>query len=208
MSKLRLSKANADEMALLLTTDVEPREIAHRFRCHCSTVYRIQQNIDTFGEARPAPVAQLGRPRKITPEALEGLLDWLLDNSSDSKLAYLDEMAAFLDEEYDIEVSKSTVSRALAKEKITQKAVSTISTCLNLDSLCRSSVKLLNEMRTCETTIELKYAKYLLRRLYSSTNRLRMSAQRIVKEVGLHAAYPAEYQYRTGAQGDGAFCQL
>lgn len=124
MSKLRLSKSAVDEMALLLATDVEPREIAHRFRCHAATVYRIQQNVDTFGEARPAPQTKMGRPRKITPAALEGLLDWLLDNGSEKKLSYLDEMVAFLDEEYDIEVSKSTVCRTLAKEKITQKAVS------------------------------------------------------------------------------------
>ncbi|ERF68636.1 hypothetical protein EPUS_09515 [Endocarpon pusillum Z07020] len=194
MSKLRLSKSTADEMALLLAIDVKPQEIARRFRCHCSTVYRIQENINTFGEARPAPVAHLGPPRKITPEALEGLLDWLLENGSEKKLSYLDEMVAFLDEEYDIDVSKSTVSRALAKEKITQKAVSIyISTCSNRTHFVKLlNVKLLSEMRTYETIIELKYAKFVLRRLYSSTNRLRTSAQKTVKEVGLHAAYPVE----------------
>jgi transposase len=66
----------------------------------------------------------IGRPRKITAEALEGLLDWLLDNGDDKKLAYLDEMVHFLDMEYGIEVSKQTVSRALSVNDITRKAVS------------------------------------------------------------------------------------
>ena len=109
MSKLRFLKSTVDEMGLLLDTGVEPREIARRFWCHFITVYRIQQNIDTFGEARPAPIAQIGRPRKITLEALKGLLDWLLDNGLEKKLSYLDKIVAFLDKEYDIEVSKSTV---------------------------------------------------------------------------------------------------
>jgi transposase len=192
ISKLRLSKSAVDEIALLFATNVEPRKIAQNFCCHISSVYQIQQNINTFRETRPAPLTNIGRPQKITPKAFEGLLNWLLDNSSEKKLSYLDEIVAFLDEEYNIEVSKSTVCRTLAKKKITQKAVSIILIYLNSDSLCRSNVKLLSEMRTCETIVELKYSKFLLRRLYSSTNRLRMNAQKTVKEAGLHAAYPAE----------------
>jgi transposase len=125
MSKLRFSKAAVDNMALLLATDVEPREIARQFHCHFTTVYRIQQNVDLFGEARPAPLVVMGRPRKITAEALEGLLDWLLDNGDEQKLAYLDEMVYFLDVKYGINVLRQTVSRALSANDITKKAVST-----------------------------------------------------------------------------------
>jgi transposase len=124
MSSLRFSKAAADDMALMLAADVPPREIANSFHCHYSTVLRIRQNIANFGEARPAPLVVMGRPKKITAAALEGLVDWLLDNGSDKKLAYLDEMVIFLEEEYDIGVSTSTVSRALSKNNITNKVVS------------------------------------------------------------------------------------
>jgi transposase len=110
MSNLRFSKAAVENMALLLASDVKPREIAQSYRCHATTVLRIKHNVDLFGEARPAPPGVIGRPRKITAEALEGLLDWVLDNGDDQKLAYLDEMVYFLDEEYDIGVSKQTVS--------------------------------------------------------------------------------------------------
>jgi len=66
----------------------------------------------------------IGRPKKITAEALEGLLDWLFDNDSDKQLAYLDEMVIFLQKEYDIRVSLSTVSRALKSNSISLKVVS------------------------------------------------------------------------------------
>ena len=69
----------------------------------------------------------MGRPRKITPETLEGLLDWLLENNDDKAFLYLDEMIVFLDEKYEISISKSTISRTLLKNNITKKAVSTVS---------------------------------------------------------------------------------
>jgi transposase len=124
MSNLRFSKAAADNMALLLASDVKPREIAQSYRCHAATVYRIKKNVDLFGEARPAPLAVTGRPRKITAEVLEGLLDWVLNNRDDKKLSYINKMIHFLDEEYDIDVSRQTVSRALSANDITKKAVS------------------------------------------------------------------------------------
>jgi transposase len=129
MSNLRFSRPAVENMALLLATNVEPREIAQTYRCHATTVYRIKQNVDLFGEARPAPVSVQGRPRKITAEALEGLLDWVLDNGDEQKLAYLDKIVHFLDMEYGIDVSRQTVSRTLSANDITKKAVSILLSC-------------------------------------------------------------------------------
>jgi transposase len=67
MSKLRFSSEAVNQMALLLAADAEPREIARAFHCHYATVCRIQQNVNLFGEPRPAPISVMGRPRKITP---------------------------------------------------------------------------------------------------------------------------------------------
>jgi hypothetical protein len=41
ISELRFSRVAADEMALLLTADAEPHEIARAFNCHYTTVYYI-----------------------------------------------------------------------------------------------------------------------------------------------------------------------
>jgi transposase len=125
MARGRLDQQSRDEIALLLATGVETREIARTFRCSSATVYRYGQNIQLFGQVLPEPVSAIGRPRKITYEARQGLIDWLLDNGDDKKLSYLDEMVVFLKEEYDIWVSKSTVWRLLSELKITCKAVST-----------------------------------------------------------------------------------
>jgi hypothetical protein len=80
MSNLRFSNAAVHNIALLLATDVEPQEIARSSHCHFKTVYRIKQDVDLFAEAWPAPLVVMCRPRRVTAQALEGLLDWLLDH--------------------------------------------------------------------------------------------------------------------------------
>ena len=126
MTSLRFAKAAADDMAILLAANVSPRDIANSFYCYYSTVYRIKEKIEEFGEARPASASLMGRPKKITAAALEGLTDWLFDNEGDKQLAYLDKMIIFLQKEYDINVSTSTVSRALKSKNISLKVVSFI----------------------------------------------------------------------------------
>jgi hypothetical protein len=101
MSYLRFSKAAADEIALMLAAGVASLAIATNFHCHFTTVYWIKQKVEMFEEAQPAPASLISRPRKTRLEAIEGLLDWLLDNSDDKKLSYLDEMVWFLYEEHD-----------------------------------------------------------------------------------------------------------
>jgi transposase len=49
-----------------------------------------------------------GRPRKVTPEAREAVLDFLLENG---KLAYIDEVKFFLEDEYDIEMGWESIRR-------------------------------------------------------------------------------------------------
>ena len=52
-----------------------------------------------------------GRPRKVTAEAEQGLLDFLDDNPS----VYQDEITEFLLSEFDISITQSTVSRLLKR---------------------------------------------------------------------------------------------
>jgi transposase len=156
ISKLRLSKPAEDEIALLLAADVEPQKIVHSFHRHAATVYRIKQNVDMFGKTRLAPVSIIGRPRKITAEVLEGLLNWLLENSDDKALLYLDKIVAFLEEEYKISALNSTVYQALLNSNITHKAVSIILDSLNFDLLYRLNDVLLSEIKTYGPIIKLR----------------------------------------------------
>jgi hypothetical protein len=57
----------------------------------------MRENLHTFGCVAPDP-AQFqvqGRPRLVTPEAREGVLDFLLENG---KLAYIDEVKFYLED--------------------------------------------------------------------------------------------------------------
>lgn len=62
-----------------------------------------------FGSPKAPPIPS-GRPKSITPLILEALCHRLSENP----VLYLDEMAYFLREEYDVCVANSTISRALA----------------------------------------------------------------------------------------------
>jgi hypothetical protein len=66
-------------------------------------MYKMRENLEVFGEIIPnsAQFQMQGRPRKITPKARDGVLDFLLENG---KLAYIDKVRLFLEEEYNIEV--------------------------------------------------------------------------------------------------------
>jgi transposase len=112
-STLRLDISVRNAIGTLLETGASPAEIAQLYRCHPVTVYRYRANLEVYGDVTPAPPSVQGRPRKITYKARESMLDWLLENGEDRQLAYRDEIAVFLQEEYGIYVSKWTVGRAL-----------------------------------------------------------------------------------------------
>ena len=73
--------------------------IANAFRISERQVYRMRENLQVFGEVAPNPgqFQVQGRPRKVTPEAREAVLDFLLENG---KLAYINEVKFFLKDEY------------------------------------------------------------------------------------------------------------
>lgn len=88
-------------------------QVAHR------TVYKIQVNLDLYGEPyAPASVVQ-GRPRLLLAYQELKLLDFLEDQPT----AYLDELQDFLFDEFDLQVSTATVSRTLLRARWSRKAV-------------------------------------------------------------------------------------
>lgn len=81
-----------------------------------------------FGDVR-APLTPGGRPRSITPLILEALCDYLLEKPD----LYLDEMAEFLYDEFDVVVSTCTISRALRSHGWTKKVARRIAQEKNAD---------------------------------------------------------------------------
>ena len=102
-----------------LRAGVEPLQIASEVRVSHQWVYQLRQTLDAFDTVSPPHLGVQGRPRKITAEAEQGLLDFLNDNPS----AYQDEMIEFLLSEFGISILISTVYRLLKNLNQTHKHV-------------------------------------------------------------------------------------
>ena len=92
-----------------LRAGVEPLQIASEVRVSHQWVYQLRQTLNAFDTVSPPHLGVQGRPRKVTAEAEQDLLDFLDDNPS----AYQDEIVEFLLSEFGISVSVSTVCRLL-----------------------------------------------------------------------------------------------
>lgn len=96
------------------------RDIADIASCSTRTVTRVRANLRAFG-APCAPKAAGGRRSRILPHVLAALLDRLLIKPD----LYLDEMADFVWEEFELSVSEDSVRRSLKScdwsKKMTQR---------------------------------------------------------------------------------------
>jgi hypothetical protein len=118
-STLGLDLSVRQAIGALLEACASPAVLARLYRCHPAIVCRNRANLDLYGDVAPPSPSVQGRPRKITYEARECMLDWLSENGEDRQLAYRDEIVVFLQEEYSIYVSKWIVGRALREVKLT-----------------------------------------------------------------------------------------
>jgi transposase len=100
-----------------LRAGVDVQQIAEEVHVSHQWVYFLRQNLDAFDTVSPPPLSVQGRPRKITKEAEEGILDFIEQNPT----AYQDEIAEFLLSEYGIEAHRTTVCRALKRLNQTHK---------------------------------------------------------------------------------------
>lgn len=91
-------------------------QIADAAECSERSIRNIRSHLRIFGGESP-PVHPGGRPRSITPPMLEALLEHLIEKPG----LYLDEMALFLQDEFDITVSTSSIKRALSSAGWTKK---------------------------------------------------------------------------------------
>ncbi|KAL0933551.1 uncharacterized protein CTRU02_212514 [Colletotrichum truncatum] len=102
--------------------------IANAAGCSARTVYNIRANLECFGNTR-APPNGVGRPRSITPPMLSALCDRLIEKPD----LYRDEMIVFLWDEFEIWVTASSISRALASAGWSKKVARRVAQERNAD---------------------------------------------------------------------------
>lgn len=83
-------------------------EMAEQAECSDRTIKNIRKNLRQFGNVH-APTNRVGRRRTITPRMLEALCDHLVEKPA----LYLDEIAVFLWDEFETQVTTSSIRRAL-----------------------------------------------------------------------------------------------
>lgn len=91
-------------------------QIADAAECSQRSSRNVRSHLRMFGGESP-PMHPGGRPPSITPPMLEALLEHLVEKPS----LYLDEMAVFLQHEFDIAVSPSSIERTLSSAGWTKK---------------------------------------------------------------------------------------
>lgn len=93
---------------MIVSKPLKDAQMAEVAGCSARSIKYIRSNLRCFGATRSPPNGG-GRPRSITPPMLEALREHLLEKPDQ----YLDEMAVFLWDEFEMLVSISTISKAL-----------------------------------------------------------------------------------------------
>jgi transposase len=107
----------------LSTTDM-----AKAAGCSCRAIKRIRSNLRCFGTTG-APPNRRGRHQLITPPMLDALCENLVEKPN----LYLDKMMLFLWDEFEVHVTKSTISRALALAQWSKKVAHQVAKQRNSD---------------------------------------------------------------------------
>lgn len=94
---------------MLLSKSLATSQMAKAAECSKRSVINISNNLRWFGNVR-APLIPVGRRRSVTPPMLQALCDHLLEKPG----LYVDEMAIFLWDEFRVQVTNSSLKRALA----------------------------------------------------------------------------------------------
>ena len=107
---------------MILSNDLTVSKMAEAACCSERTIRRIRSNMRLFGGVK-VPPNKGGRPRSLTPVMVKALCDHLFEKPH----LYLDEMAHFLWEEFETEITLCSISRVLKyegwlKKKAKQKA--------------------------------------------------------------------------------------
>ena len=107
----RLSPTRASQVETFLRLEWRPTAIAEAVGCHISTIYRIQESLIRYEARYPPQTVTMGATRALTKYEEDALLNWLRREPFSQQ----QEMVQFFWEEFDLEVSQSTVSRTLSR---------------------------------------------------------------------------------------------
>jgi len=102
---------------MIVSKSLKTDQMADVAGCSPRSVKAIRSNLRCFGTTR-APFNGGGRPRSTTPPMLDALREYLLEKP----VLYLNEMAVFLWNEFEVLVTKSSISRALSSIGWSKKA--------------------------------------------------------------------------------------
>lgn len=94
-------------------------EIAYVVGCSSRSVKAIRSNLRTFGTPNAPPTVPVGRSRAVTSVMSDALKEMLFSKPD----RQLDELAVFLQDDFEVEVSNSTISRTLKKEGWSRKTI-------------------------------------------------------------------------------------
>lgn len=111
-----LSPSKRQLICDMIESNLKTTDIANTAGCSKQSVRYIRSNLQMFGSPKAPPIPS-GRPKSITPLMVEALCEHLSENPG----LYLDEMAIFLQEVFDVCVANSTISRALAAKGWSKK---------------------------------------------------------------------------------------
>jgi transposase len=105
--------------AMIEAGHLTAEQIAEVAGCSSRSVSAIRSNIRAFGSTRAPFTTSPGRSRSITSEMFDALKELLLRKPD----RQLHELAEFLRDDFDVEVSRSTISRTLNAEGWSKKTI-------------------------------------------------------------------------------------
>lgn len=103
-----LAPSQHNQIEAVTQAKLTKKQIADAVGCSERTVPRIRSNLRLFGTTK-APTSRVGRHRKIPPFAKEALLEHLTKEPDMLR----SEMISFLRDEFEVDVSPSTITRLL-----------------------------------------------------------------------------------------------
>jgi transposase len=113
---------------MILDNSLTTPQMADVAGCSERSIRHIRSNLRCFGTTK-APFNGVGRPRSITPIMLQALCEHLLEKPD----LYQEEIAVFLWDEFDAQVTVHSISRALASAGWSKKAAQRVARQRNAD---------------------------------------------------------------------------
>lgn len=109
---------------LYLSQHLPPKWIAYDVGIGLSTVYRIKKDIEVNGTCQRQIAPTLaGRPRIVSPDIVSAIEQYILHNP----WAFQDEIAAYLWQDFGIELHQASVSRLLKRMRFSRKVARRVS---------------------------------------------------------------------------------